>query len=228
VSSIIPAVPSPTGVADVFALQNDGTVAAITAEGTLAWTANLGQQSCQSSSLSLADFQGGLISQCDAHIFKLDGITGQAYPTYTAPNQYSRLAAVHTDGTLFVVSSEIANGGGFTSETATVIGVDPITGAEKFRVATAPGGAARSYGSLIAGDGYFYFPYAGRENCGDNCELNHLKVLRVDSAGASAIISVIDWQSNIFNLMPGEVGMISNADTGVLLSVKTDLDSLFI
>jgi len=39
VARIVPAVPSPSGVADVFAFQDDGTVQAITADGTTAWTA---------------------------------------------------------------------------------------------------------------------------------------------------------------------------------------------
>jgi hypothetical protein len=39
VTAIVPAVPSPTGVADVFALQSDGTVQAITSDGTTAWSA---------------------------------------------------------------------------------------------------------------------------------------------------------------------------------------------
>jgi len=38
VQSIVPAVPSSSGVADVFAFQADGTVAAITSDGTTAWT----------------------------------------------------------------------------------------------------------------------------------------------------------------------------------------------
>ena len=41
VSSIVPAVPSASGVADVFAFQADGTVAAITADGLTAWTADV-------------------------------------------------------------------------------------------------------------------------------------------------------------------------------------------
>ncbi|HEY1183914.1 MAG TPA: hypothetical protein VGE89_07005, partial [Bryobacteraceae bacterium] len=39
VNWIVPAVPSTSGVADVFAFQNDGTVQAITSDGTVAWTA---------------------------------------------------------------------------------------------------------------------------------------------------------------------------------------------
>jgi hypothetical protein len=34
-------VPSASGVADVFAFQNDGTVQAITSDGTTAWTADV-------------------------------------------------------------------------------------------------------------------------------------------------------------------------------------------
>jgi hypothetical protein len=41
VTSIVPAVPSASGVADVFAFQNDGTVQAITSDGTTAWTADV-------------------------------------------------------------------------------------------------------------------------------------------------------------------------------------------
>jgi hypothetical protein len=41
VASIVPAVPSATGVADVFAFQNDGNVQAITSDGITAWTANV-------------------------------------------------------------------------------------------------------------------------------------------------------------------------------------------
>ena len=39
--SIVPAAPSPTGVADVFAFQSDGTVQAITSDGLVAWTATV-------------------------------------------------------------------------------------------------------------------------------------------------------------------------------------------
>ena len=43
VQSIVPAVPSTSGVADVFAFQADGTVQAITSDGITAWTANVSQ-----------------------------------------------------------------------------------------------------------------------------------------------------------------------------------------
>jgi hypothetical protein len=39
VYNIVPAVPSPSGVADVFAFQQDGTVQAITSDGVTAWSA---------------------------------------------------------------------------------------------------------------------------------------------------------------------------------------------
>jgi hypothetical protein len=104
VTSIMPAVPSPTGVADVFAFQADGTVAAITADGTIAWTANVSQaeqynedQGTYSFSLIpgriVPDFQGGMVvvtntdgatcDPCHFSIAKLDGTTGQPYPAYS-------------------------------------------------------------------------------------------------------------------------------------------------
>lgn len=38
---IVPAVPSPSGVADVFAFQGNDTVQAITSDGVTAWTADI-------------------------------------------------------------------------------------------------------------------------------------------------------------------------------------------
>ena len=63
VSNIVPAVPSPSGVADVFAFQNDGTVQAVTADGTTAWTADVSQaEYTVNGQLAVPDFQGGLVS----------------------------------------------------------------------------------------------------------------------------------------------------------------------
>jgi hypothetical protein len=84
VARIVPAVPSTSGVADVFAFQNDGTVQAIASDGTTAWTANIGQPS-----QALPDFQGGLVVATQSSVYKLDGITGQAYPAYTYPSGLS-------------------------------------------------------------------------------------------------------------------------------------------
>ena len=104
---------------------NDGTVAAITSDGTTAWTAVVstqqspGEPESRRSNLALKqrsdrvylnlrgrprdlanygalpDFQGGLIlSDGSGSITKLDGITGQPYPSYT----YNGAWAVHPDG----------------------------------------------------------------------------------------------------------------------------------
>ena len=140
VTSIVPAVPSPTGVADVFAFQNDDTVAAITADGTTAWTADVsGARYSWPLGSILPDFQGGLVVvdpyvQTGA-IHKLDGITGQAYPAYTPTPKGWALAqgltpydaAVHPDGTIFAV---IWDGG----PAYAVVGIDPTTG----KTASAP------------------------------------------------------------------------------------------
>ena len=82
--SIVPAVPSSSGLADVFAFQNDGTVQAITSDGTTAWTADVSQGYSSAPVILWPDFQGGLVV-CTAgysydSISKLDGITGQPVP----------------------------------------------------------------------------------------------------------------------------------------------------
>jgi hypothetical protein len=79
-------------------------VQAITSDGTVAWTADVSQ-----AGHTLPDFQGGLVLANDSSIWKLDGITGQPNPAYTASGTTSlgayggSLVAVHPDGTIFAV-----------------------------------------------------------------------------------------------------------------------------
>ncbi len=93
VTSIVPAIPSPTGAADVFAFQNDNTVAAITSDGITAWTASLDPYASP-----LPDFTGGLVSTTTSTInnaayissvVRFDGITGQSQTIYTAADPIS-------------------------------------------------------------------------------------------------------------------------------------------
>jgi len=183
VTSIVPAVPSSTGVADIFAFQADGTVQAITSSGATAWTASLnGAYPSQ----TVPDFQGGLVVanlyQYPQSIMKLDGITGQAYPAYMAATQNDSLSniVVHTDGTIFAVDTNTSAG------TASIVGINPTTGAQMFSVPLdqsvttansssigsclgAGGQPPTTYvsysapqvvsGPIIAGDGYAYFAY---------------------------------------------------------------------
>jgi hypothetical protein len=77
VQSIVPAVPSPTGVADVFALQSDCNVQAITTDGNVAWTGSVGQQAASSGRCRnvVADFQGGFIAQDPGQSQFINGYT---------------------------------------------------------------------------------------------------------------------------------------------------------
>ena len=165
VSRIVPAVPSSSGV-DVFAFQNSGNVAAIKTDGTIAWTAN-------SVYSAIPDFQGGLVVTAGLSVYDINGATGQSNPAYTSPsNNYISTVAASTDGTIFAVDGD------------TLVGIDPSSGAAKFRVQMqdstssstntntiycydspvppdAPGQSYRpTVGNLmIAGDGYAYLPY---------------------------------------------------------------------
>ena len=71
--NLVPAVPSSTGVADVFAISGQ-TISAITSDGVVAWTSTAGG----AANKRLADFQGGLIVwRTDESIVKLNGMTGR-------------------------------------------------------------------------------------------------------------------------------------------------------
>jgi len=105
VLSIVPAVPSASGVADVFATNGDCNVQAIASDGTVGWTANIGPvippqyytANPGSCSEFLPDFQGGLVTMNENvvtqtngqwylqySIQKFDGMTGQPYPSYNS------------------------------------------------------------------------------------------------------------------------------------------------
>jgi hypothetical protein len=103
VTNIVPAVPSASGVADVFAQNYDCNLQAITSDGHVAWTSNIGQLPPYTGNLDqsgnpqrcsqfVPDFQGGAIVKSEFSKFfneelqhlqyqiqKFDGITGQAY-----------------------------------------------------------------------------------------------------------------------------------------------------
>ena len=161
VTSIIPAVPSPTGVADTFAVQASGNVQAITSDGSVAWTANVGN----GYNTLNADFQGGLVAVSPYTITKYDGITGQQTSQYTYNNPRAFPPVYFgTDGTIFTIDG------------ASVVGIDPATGAPKFTVQmqsgadssvhtceyqqSGSGTSPPSVGvSTLAGDGYLYVSY---------------------------------------------------------------------
>ncbi len=236
VNQILPAVPSPTGVADVFAIQDSGnTVQAITSDGTTAWVAAVSG----TYNTFFPDFQGGLgvmsytlnpDGTTQSSIMKLDGLTGQAYPAYsaTSPDGYALSNAVpHPDGTIFALNSNY------------VVGIDPMSGGEKFRVPiseygdpgqTQPCGpflqAVGGTGLIVAGDGYAYLPYSSQFTTIDCSTAEayvsdvQFSVLQVDSSGGYTRIPVAEGggslQDPAFPSMGGE--MITNADNGILLS----------
>jgi hypothetical protein len=220
----VPAVPSATGVADVFAFQDDGTVQAITSDGATAWTADVSQ-----ARQTVPDFQGGLVVVGNNSIWKLDGTTGQPYPAYTLSGT-SRFdsVAVHTDGTIFAVQAGNRGGG-----PSAVVGVDPTTGTQKFSVPVVDSGGgplsesqrwgdvSQPNGPIIAGDGYAYFAYIYRSS---DCVLETLEVLRISSSGAYDNIKILDLPANTCEWDWLHASIITNADTGVLLTWRGTSD----
>ncbi len=203
-------------MADVFAFQGDGTVQAITSEGKTAWTADV------SMAYPVApDFQGGLVgidqSGYSGAIVKWDGMTGQRGPAYTPSGTLEYELGVHTDGTVFAMQR---------SPNA-VIGVDPAMGTQKFSIpVTIPGQSTGPYfgGMIVGGDGYAYVPYSYRGypiDCSDGvglCEVYHLRLLRIASGGSHDDIPIADVDTLFSELPTLGVHLITNGDTGALLS----------
>ena len=237
VTKIIPAVPSPSGGADVFALQNSGVVMALRSDGTQMWSANVGV-----GATLIPDFLGGLVVAGSSNQ-RLDGQTGQ--PTAQLSGNP---VLVHTDGTIFLDGA--------------ISGVDAATGNQKFPPIQTEQGSGWVYDGgncgeytprieqlglppqpgpgigqpIIAGDGYAYFPYiwgniTGFTNVCDNgfseTSLHtdfHLRILRVGTDGSSMEIKLGDWASDNTNgavagVIPNLAGsLITNADQGALYS----------
>jgi hypothetical protein len=251
---IIPAVPSASGVADVFALQNDGTVQAITSDGTVAWSYNIPDavlntplQLPWSLVTIIPDFQGGIIvvdyvgNGGPGSIQRVDGITGQPYPAYdfdpAAPLYTTGLPlpppVVHTDGTVFAIQTEQSN-----EWRGSVVGIDPATGAQKFKVPVpipqpdfycgysgtsydASSAGATGLPNIVAGDGNYYFAYAYNEYSNCLSGPTHLRLLQVNSSGASQLFTILDANppSPFGSRSAGlSLGLISNADVGVVLT----------
>ena len=240
VISIMPAVPSASGGADVFALQNSGVVMALASDGTQLWQANVG-----TSSTLLPDFQGGLtvanVSTLPYSVQKLDGNTGQAYPAYTYSNPtsypFSPSVLMHTDGTIF------------TADNNSIVGIKPTTGNQKFPPVQLEQGYSSGYDGgtcgeypprtingpspstvgqgIIAGDGYTYFPYfwtnsrflvgvcdaAGNQVSWGQTD-THLRILRVGTDGSSMEITLGDWASASVSYWAG--GYPVSAYSGVI------------
>jgi hypothetical protein len=208
---LVPAVPSATGVADVFAFHDySGTVEAITADGGTAWTGDV------SNGVFVPDFQGGLVGEdwgnSSGSIVKMDGMTGQRRAVYTPTGTSSLFGpmAVHTDGTVFALQQDYS--------AYSVVGVDSASAGLKFSVPVATPSATCFGRMIVAGDGYAYLPYMWIDNAAPGRIQNHLRILRVSSAGASDVMPVRDWTTGFSEFCGFIDGIITNGDTGVLLT----------
>jgi hypothetical protein len=219
VTGVVPAVPSASGV-DVFAFQASGNVAAIRADGTTAWTANV------SNGYAVPDFLGGLAYVTQGAVQTLDAMTGQPNPAHNFTNHVSTSIAVGTDGTIYAVDGD------------RFVAIDPTTGSAKFSIPMEDSISDQEpfceyqvpqhsvnfpavAQVMLAGDGYAYVVYSftnqtsdseiiGNCNAGFSHEDAHFRVLRVSPTGSYAEISLGDWSQdnsvrleNLFVNVPG-------------------------
>ena len=199
---IVPAVPSPTGVADVFAITDSGMISAITADGQTAWTASVGD----GTRWWVPDFQGGMVGpdSTGSSLLKLDGLTGQPTTLYSAGSGVPVIP--HPDGTIFLLKGD------------SVVGVNS-TGGVKFTVPLPqiPSDAflcSALDSPIIAGDGYYYVSYAWQHYL--ISPLAHLGLLRVDTTGAATDITVAEWPAWLGEVCGIGGHMITNSDQGIV------------
>jgi hypothetical protein len=223
VGRIMPAVPSATGVADVF-VASAQSVSALTSEGVVAWTTALAVPPDKWWTIEhIPDFQGGMIVQhSGTTIQRLNGMTGALTTLYTAGADTQVYGiAIHPDGTIFATTQGPGPG---SSSLTLLVGIDSATGGVKFSVPvdTSATGVSFLARPIIAGDGNGYLPFATRVPCEGNCASNQLSLLRVSSAGAATTIGVTGWRSSFGDAVPVSVApLITNKDTGVLMSFST-------
>lgn len=227
VNSIVSAVPTINGLVDVFAFQADGIVDALTSDGNLAWSADASQ-----APVAMPDFQGGLILAKETNwpfldsIVKLDGITGEPYAAFTPSSGASlwysqQQIAIHPDGTIFagLYNDPYQNSGSYEG---TLVGIDPTTGAQKFSVPFVDPSSYVLAGPIVAGDGYAYVAYAYYDS---DYVSQHLMVLRVSCSGEYDNITIQDFTPPNGNLSMF-ANLITNADTGVLLTFQAVVEDL--
>jgi len=100
-----------------------------------------------------------------------------------------------------------------------VIGIDPLTGTQKFSV-TLDDWPGFAWGIMIAGDGYAYVTCLNREfgAPGSHQETNHLNLMQVSSSGVYNEIKISDWLGPSTDIYDPGVSVITNADQGTLLT----------
>ena len=138
--------------------------------------------------------------------------------------------AVHTDGTIFAIQ-------GVNTAGVSVIGIDPITGTQKFSVPLAvqpynnlsedlPCSIGTVFGPvgvsafIVAGDGnaYLGYDYPEVKACSADPWTTHVRLLRISSSGAYDKITLADVSAGNYGAQEEIVGVhtITNGDTGVL------------
>ena len=96
-----------------------------------------------------------------------------------------------------------------------VVGIDPVGGTQKFSVPITSNAFNEVEGPIIAGNGYAYLAYTDVPTDGS---IYHLMVLRVDGSGNYLSIPIQDFVPPAGNVLGFGSNMITNADTGIVLS----------
>ncbi|MGO9094239.1 MAG: hypothetical protein ACLQGV_03370, partial [Bryobacteraceae bacterium] len=189
VTSIVPAVPSGYGVADVFAFQGDGTVQAITGDGTTAWTAAVPpmwptavpqmrraaaprmrpagryRQPSKLHPQSAEQDQQPAVVVPD-FLGGLVMMTGDSIMGLDGTTGQPTFTYTLPDGSFWASDPAVHPDGTIFAilegDSWSLIGIDPSTGATKFSVPIPPSNVSQAPAGdiIIAGDGYAYAPHS--------------------------------------------------------------------
>ena len=128
----VQAMPTSLSLGDVFIVQPSGLVQALKADGTPVWNASFGFNAGH----ALADPSGGIIG-FDTASAPMTRIDSSGSPTWSIPpadyNYRAENIAIHPDGTIFILG-RLKNPPDGASTLTYVIGINGLTGSEKFRV----------------------------------------------------------------------------------------------
>src|SRR5262249_50887434 len=101
-----------------------------------------------------------------------------------------------------------------------VVGIDSVTGAQKFSIPIGGGRAVRFLpnGLIVAGDGYAYGLYLASESfASPQVFVAHLMILRVATDGTYSNMELKSW-TNRNGTRSYSGGLISNGDQGVVVT----------
>ncbi|HEU5234523.1 MAG TPA: IPT/TIG domain-containing protein [Terriglobales bacterium] len=200
----VQAMPAPSSLADLLIVQPSGLVQALKADGTPVWNASFGFNAAH----ALPDANGGIIGFTDGST-PMTRIDSSGKPTWSIPptdyHFWSWNISIHPDGTIFILGT-LKQPPDNAQTTTYVIGIDGLTGGEKFRVPVASPNEPAASTITIAPDGDAYLEHIlettsqTQQNTDvttiiDSTSAASLRIMKIGPDGTYADSEIQNWSS---------------------------------